>query len=554
LIFEEKGRFEIETTVLKETVDLQTAKSGVNETPNYFFFLDSKGFVEWVISRACDHRYGKLALQRDGEHAICPRHGWSFSFTKLCYTNIDLCKKKQEFEVEDNILRINHCSEKLVLPNSLRTEQPRELKIRFISHACLAITVDNVTLLSDPWIAGPAVRNSWWHSLVPSDDALDILFNADLVFISHNHSDHLNYETLSLLAKNRKSMPFIFPGWESESVGRVLSEMGFTDLFPATFGEIYQVSNILVSVFESGDFKEDGGLYFSSGNFSGLLTADSAILNKLVLPEVDFLATGFVGSASAFPWCFDNFTDNEKRRINMRGVWAAREEVRDYINATNPKFILPYAGYSTLNLPYDKYLRDNTISNSVSDIKRLVDDMDGDRVCIEPSSSLVAEFDRKKNLRTREESRQKLYQLDSSFMQRFLDVEENECDSYKESEVVKYFEESRYDDNLVLYVIPTDIHFLEESIGFIVDFGAPAVEANIVSREILNKEYEMADDTARRHLFIKARKSPFWKTIHEKRPWGEFIYHCRIRRRPNIYNASFWEHFSNSYIMANDVL
>jgi len=551
-MFEKKGSFELETTATKETVDLRTMKIGVNETPNYFFELDKHGSVAWVVARTCDHRHGKLSLQDDGKFAICPRHGWKLAFSNLRYTNVDLGKPMVNFSVKNNLLKINHTQKRLRLPELFRTEQPNEVKIRFISHACLAITIDGFTIISDPWIVGPAVRNSWWHSLVPRDDALDILFNADLVFISHNHSDHLNYETLSVLVESRQSIPFIFPNWESESVGRVLSGWGFTELFPAEIGKIYKVSNVLLSVFESGDFKEDGGLYFSAGNFSGLLTADSAILNQLVLPEVDFLATGFIGNASAYPWCFDNLLTTEKRRINMRGVWAAREELRDYVETTNATYILPYAGYSTLNLPNDRYLKENTIGNSLLDIKKLVKNIDEKKVCIEPTPSLVAHFTSDKQLKITEDTRGPLYELDDRFMQQFIEEEEAESANYSEDYVIKYFEESDYQDNLILYLIPTDVEFQEESMGFIINFSGPQVRVNLVSRQMLNHVYEFADETNFRHLFIRTRKGPFWKTVNDRKPWGEFMYHCRIHRKPNIYNAGFWEHFSNIFIMRDD--
>lgn len=43
----------------------------------------------------------------------------------------------------------------------------------------------------DPWLKGPAFARGWWLLHEPPADALDRLCAADLIYISHMHSDHL---------------------------------------------------------------------------------------------------------------------------------------------------------------------------------------------------------------------------------------------------------------------------------------------------------------------------------------------------------------------------
>ena len=119
------------------------------------------------------------------------------------------------------------------------------------------------------------------------------LNQCDFIFISHNHSDHLNFSTLSSI---RKDMLFIVPDFDSDSVAKSLRSQGFNNIIGLKCGFIYNFygTDLLLSLFQSGDLRDDSGIYFTYHNFSFLSTVDSNNLNNGVLPlNPTVLATSF---------------------------------------------------------------------------------------------------------------------------------------------------------------------------------------------------------------------------------------------------------------------
>jgi hypothetical protein len=202
---------------LSENIDLTNLAPGIHASKNFFYKLDFKKQIEWVISRTCDHANGKLSLISCNQ-ALCPLHDWQLDLNNLTYKNVQVKKNLVDFIKKDNLLIIPKVIKKLVLPEHVKTVFNKKIQIRFLSHATLAICVDEFILITDPWLVGPCFLTGWWHQFPPKEDALEILKKANLVYISHNHSDHLHQETLSLLFKHNPDINFIVPEYKSQSV------------------------------------------------------------------------------------------------------------------------------------------------------------------------------------------------------------------------------------------------------------------------------------------------------------------------------------------------
>ena len=158
--------------------------------------------------------------------------------------------------------------------------------------------------MTDPWLFGPCFIAGWWHAYPPKQDALEIVNSADVLYISHNHPDHMHIE---ILLQVRKDLPILVPDFPSQSTVKPVREMGFSNVEALPFNSVYQVdgSPVHFSILQAGDFRDDSGLYVSAGDFSCLLAVDSNALNNFVLPQtVDLLMTAFAGGASGFPVCF----------------------------------------------------------------------------------------------------------------------------------------------------------------------------------------------------------------------------------------------------------
>lgn len=64
-------------------------------------------------------------------------------------------------------------------------------QVTYLSHACMELQLGERRLMFDPWLRGPAFARGWWLLHEPPADALDRMCAADLIYISHMHSDHL---------------------------------------------------------------------------------------------------------------------------------------------------------------------------------------------------------------------------------------------------------------------------------------------------------------------------------------------------------------------------
>ena len=68
------------------------------------------------------------------------------------------------------------------------------MRIEFICHACLAVDVVGIRILTDPWFRGAAYCGQWHLFRKPVDTSK--IKQVDVVLISHGHEDHLRAESL----------------------------------------------------------------------------------------------------------------------------------------------------------------------------------------------------------------------------------------------------------------------------------------------------------------------------------------------------------------------
>ena len=78
------------------------------------------------------------------------------------------------------------------------------------------------------WAIGPTFYNGWWlKNKKTHEDWIYELNNSDFIYISHNHPDHLNAQTLSKLNKDKK---ILVPNFLSDSTYLFLKEEGFKNI------------------------------------------------------------------------------------------------------------------------------------------------------------------------------------------------------------------------------------------------------------------------------------------------------------------------------------
>ncbi len=102
------------------------------------------------------------------------------------------------------------------------------IRLRYFGHACVLVQTKSISILFDPVLSYPIQGSD-----IPRYTFSDLPDQIDYVIITHNHQDHLMFETL--LQLRHKVKRFIFPSnhkgsLEDPSVKLILQHIGFNSL------------------------------------------------------------------------------------------------------------------------------------------------------------------------------------------------------------------------------------------------------------------------------------------------------------------------------------
>ena len=530
-MFTNLGKIKYNISSQKIKIDLKQINEGVNFTEEFIVFKKKDQLS--IYDRICDHNSGKL-ISKDGK-TFCPMHNWEFVPQTGVYKN-GLVKKKKDFEIHNNQISVIN---KQFKPEIKFIDKKTDIKIRYINHAFLIIESDNFKFATDPWALGPAFNTGWWLQHKTIVNWKEELNSCDFIYISHNHPDHCHELTLSYI---NKEIPLVVPNFITDSTSLLLKDFGFKNINKLNFEDQYQFkkTELIFTLFKSGDLRDDSGLYFSAGDFKGLLTVDANNLNFLKLPSIDLLASSFAGGAHGYPLNCENYKLEDRIKMLNTDRKFIKQTKNKYLQKIKPKFFLPYAGFFKEVLKRDEiYIKYNK-KNQVSDYKNFCKKLDIQLLDVEVKS--IFNFDKNKKVKS-----------DSYTGQYHIDIgEENYLKYFKEKYqkidldyIKNYFKKSRFNDNSTLFISLTDDNFENSKINFRIDFKKKII-FSILENEYLDKSLKIEDN----YLHMKVRKESFLNTVYNKRSWEDISigFQNRQFRKPNTYNSKFWFHFSNIYV------
>ncbi len=526
--------------VLESTLEikLEDLREGINLFDNYFIVKEKN---IRVYNRKCDHAGGKIIT--NGNEHLCPIHRWVFDPVKGTYSN-GLKKKESDYIIKDNKIILNNIK---TIPSITKTKKNASTKIRFFNHAFLQVDSGSFKFATDPWAVGPAFNTGWWLKKKTKNDWEKELNSCNFIYISHNHPDHLHPQTLKNIDKE---LPIVVPNFISDSTGKYISSLGFKNIFRLELGKEYKLnnSNLYLSILKSGDFREDSGIYFSSGNLTCLFNVDSNIINFNKLPNVDIYASSFAGGASGYPLMFDNYTIEEKKKIIKKETHMIRNFTINAIKRTKPKYFIPYASYFEEKLERDKKIKNLNKKNTINDYKKLTKKM-GVKVLDIPKYDY---FEFKDNKLINSQNIKKPPYKDLRPKQ-YLDYFKKNYNIIDYKFIEQYFKNSKFQDNLILLINLTDSQFKKSSLTILVDFSKSKILVKKIDHaDIENLKKKYLDEKI---LILKCRKESFLYTIYSMNPWEDLLigFQCKVERYPNIYNANFWSYFTNVYIKDKNI-
>jgi CMP-N-acetylneuraminate monooxygenase len=527
-------------------IPLSALREEVNFVEDVIVHRAKDGTITAARNR-CRHQAGRF--RRQASCALtCANHGWILDACTMTYVNPSGGLRQPQLVVEttaDGLLRLfepvlAHPWDAYPVP---REElRPRELTVRFMAHACAEIRCGMRSIVTDPWLVGPAFTRGWWLQHAPPPNWLETLAGADAIYVSHNHSDHLNPHTLARLAAVNARAPVYIPAFESDSCERLLAEAGLVNVTKLPFGVWAHLDadraadgrSARFMILPDGAGRDDSCLLVEYKGHRILNTVDCGNPNGGVLPaDVDVLLTSFAGGASGYPVCWPELYSEAR----IEGMLATRrrhllQRAADLASATRARVYVPFAGYFVEAHPADGDVRSRNVKNT-------------------PQAACAAVARRSPSTRTWAPSPGELLDVatlapvpgsgtdpvapDYAFASWVRPIDD-ELDGPLASRdaLHAYFRWAGYRGDLVLHVVETDetfSHVLRETFVDFRDLSFP----------------EARPEGAHRYLRMRVRASVFRWALARGKSWEEISigFQARFYRDPDVYDLGFWDHFQN---------
>tara|TARA_Y100001970_G_scaffold56883_1_gene71969 strand:- start:1451 stop:2737 length:1287 start_codon:yes stop_codon:yes gene_type:complete len=219
------------------------------------------------------------------------------------------------------------------------------MKITYITHACVMIEVNKVRVLTDPWLVGPSWGGSLWHfpthNFTPKN-----LPTPDIIYFSHGHDDHFNYETIKKFPKKWFKKLIIAPNfkekWWKDSLKAKFSKIKYLN-----HNEIFKFNKELsFQMFLNDKGNIDSSLKLKFKNKTCFFQTDNIMsikeakrISKLGKIDIAFMMPYLTG---IFP-AFYKMKKEEMIKLGEKKKNTSIKYCYDLVKTLKPDYLVPYA-------------------------------------------------------------------------------------------------------------------------------------------------------------------------------------------------------------------
>jgi UDP-MurNAc hydroxylase len=223
------------------------------------------------------------------------------------------------------------------------------------NHACVKLSVGGMTVLCDPWLAGPAFNNGW-DLLIETPLTVDqVMEGVTHIWVSHEHPDHFVPKFFIDIAPRHASIPVLFQATRDQRVASFLRSRGFavTEL-PDRHVQAVDGIKVICGVSEF----YDSWLHLTDGresilNLNDCAEGDEAELRNIarLTGPVDVLLTQFSYAA----WK----GGRANAQFRQRAARAKLETVAAQVRVLKPRHVVPFASLVYFSNQENFYLNDH---------------------------------------------------------------------------------------------------------------------------------------------------------------------------------------------------
>lgn len=216
---------------------------------------------------------------------------------------------------------------------------------KFLGQACTLIETKNERIIVDPWIVGPCNVNSWYTLRSKAATVKNIPTDVDYIYISHEHEDHFQKETLKEFSKK---IPIYICKFPTSRFYDEIIKLGFKNVIQLTSWRPEKLSNDLeITSIKNPDLMfEDSALLVKSSEGTVFCQTDCKMdftsLKKVnsAKPDIGFF---MYSVANWYPDVY-NYTKEKRDAIAKKRKINKINGFVNYVDIIKPKFAIAYAG------------------------------------------------------------------------------------------------------------------------------------------------------------------------------------------------------------------
>ena len=488
-----------------------------------------------LFSASCPHQ-NNVVSELDDIPWKCPSHDWTFNpKTGQSINAPQSCLTKIPIRLENNSLYVTipDVENKINFPKYDEKIPP---KITIVGSASLLIQWNDFNILTDPWIEGSAVFDSWIN-YPPSNISISSLPKIDAIWISHEHSDHFNEYTLSLIDK---SIKIYVPDFDDCRLEKLVRKLGFKNIISMHPGELYSLSDKINAVsFTSGSFWNDNILYLQLGGFS-LLNVNDAGFNwniPKIIGKVDMVCSQF-SPASGYPATWTHIDTSKKLELMKERNLGILKMMKQIVDLCDADYLVPFANFNELYQPSHRKFVELQPKNRLISVLNFFKNEKVKILDLLPGESWNGED----NNFIRKINREIFYEKE--FLFNYLDEKfnlknNNEIDSnfnLTHNEIQDYFKKfigSELTKKIGIYTVFINLYSKDKKLNALIHFKNGEIS------------YEPKEQTCEANMTMSCPGRIIQDIIRKDLSWDEISsgYWSTFSRNPDTYNIALWQLF-----------